>query len=179
MPPIEGFLNDLLAYTHPSAKIIKLDRQDFLLQAGAIERYIYFVERGALRIVYLSEFEEHTIRLGYTGSLITSISSFIQEKPSDFYIQALRKTEVVAISKDQLSAFIHTNQERSLQYQFLLESLIVQQMEREIDLLTPSPIERYRRVFARSPQLFQEVPAKYIASYLRMTPETLSRIQKS
>jgi len=177
---MERFLNELLAATSlPSARQIELERQDFLLQAGATERYIYFVESGALRIVYLSEFEEHTIRLGYTGSLITSISSFIEEKPSDFYIQALRKTKVLAISKDQLSAFVQANTERLVQYQALLESLIVQQMEREIDLLTPSPVERYRRVFARSPQLFQEVPAKYIASYLRMTPETLSRIQKS
>jgi CRP/FNR family transcriptional regulator, anaerobic regulatory protein len=55
--------------------------------------------------------------------------------------------------------------------------LVVQQMQRELDLLTASPIERYRRVIARSPQLFQEVPLKYIADYLRMTPETLSRLR--
>ena len=65
------------------------------------------------------------------------------------------------------------------QYQILLEELFAQQIEREIDILTHSPVERYKRVLERSPQLFQEIPAKYIASYLRMTPETLSRIQKS
>jgi hypothetical protein len=58
----------------------------------------------------------------------------------------------------------------------LLELFSVQQMEREIDLLTTSPAERIARVRERSPQLFQEVPLKYIASYLRMTPETLSRM---
>jgi len=55
----------------------------------------------------------------------------------------------------------------------------LQQMERERDLLTSSPMERYLRVKDRSPQLFQEIPNKYIASYLRMTPETLSRLKKS
>jgi CRP/FNR family transcriptional regulator, anaerobic regulatory protein len=60
-----------------------------------------------------------------------------------------------------------------------MESLIVQQIEREVDLLTASPTERLARVLKRSPNLFQEVPLKYIASYLRMTPETLSRIRNS
>jgi len=61
----------------------------------------------------------------------------------------------------------------------VLNQLIYQQIEREQDLLITSPIERYKRVLQRSPLLFQEIPNKYIASYLRMTPETLSRIKKS
>jgi len=60
-----------------------------------------------------------------------------------------------------------------------LEQLTLQQLEREKDILTSSPLERYKRVLKRSPQLFQEIPNKYIADYLRMTPETLSRIKKS
>lgn len=53
------------------------------------------------------------------------------------------------------------------------------EIEREIDILTFSPAERLNRVQERSPHLFQEIPSKYIAAYLRMTPETLSRIRKS
>ena len=60
----------------------------------------------------------------------------------------------------------------------MLENLVVQQIEREKDLLTQSPRERYERVLKRSPQLFQEVANKYIATYLRMSPETLSRLKK-
>ena len=60
----------------------------------------------------------------------------------------------------------------------MLGELIYQQMERERDILTSSPLERYKRVLSRSPQLFQEIPNKHIASYLRMTPETLSRLKK-
>ena len=61
----------------------------------------------------------------------------------------------------------------------ILEAFVIQQMDRETDLLTKSPEERFKRVLNRSPQLFQEIPHKYIASYLRMSPETLSRIKKS
>jgi lipocalin len=56
---------------------------------------------------------------------------------------------------------------------------VYQQIEREKDILTASPRERYLRVLKRSPQLFQEIPDKYIANYLRMSPETLSRMKKS
>lgn len=61
----------------------------------------------------------------------------------------------------------------------ILENLVIQQMEREIDILTSSPKERYERVLKRSPQLFQHIPNRHIANYLRMTPETLSRLKKS
>ena len=59
-----------------------------------------------------------------------------------------------------------------------VDSIMAAQIEREIDILTNSPKERYLRVLKRSPQLFQEIPNKHIASYLRMSPETLSRMKK-
>ena len=60
-----------------------------------------------------------------------------------------------------------------------MEYLIYTQLEREKDILISSPHTRYERVLKRSPQVFQYVPHKYIASYLRMSPETLSRLKKS
>jgi hypothetical protein len=61
----------------------------------------------------------------------------------------------------------------------ILEDLVLQQIEREKDLLINSPRERYERVLKRSPKLFQEIPNRHIANYLRMSPETLSRLKKS
>ena len=74
---------------------------------------------------------------------------------------------------------VNESAESLQQYIVLLESLVTQQIDRGIDLLIPSPTERLKRVLQRSPNLFQEIPLKYIASYLRMTPETLSRIRNS
>ncbi len=155
------------------------DRGEFILQAGAIEDHLYWIEEGAVRAFYLTELEEFTIRLGYSGSLINSISSFFKQMPSRLYLQTIRKTTIRKLSRSDFMAFIGEDKERMHQYSLLLEELIVQNMEREIDLLTYSPVERLKRVMDRSPQLFQEVPSKYIAAYLRMSPETLSRIQKS
>ena len=140
---------------------------------------MYVIITGAVRVFQVTEFEEQTIRFGYEGSIITSLSSFITGKPSEFFIEALRKTNLKIISKQQLDQIVNESHESLNQYNRLLEALIVQQMEREIDLLTESPTKRLRRVLERSPNLFQEIPLKYIASYLRMTPETLSRIRNS
>ena len=131
------------------------------------------------QVFHVTEFEEQTIRFGYEGSIITSLSSFITGNPSEFYIEALRKTVVKTISKAKLYEIVNESHESLAQYSKLLENLVVQQMEREIDLLTESPTKRLQRVLDRSPNLFQEIPLKYIASYLRMTPETLSRIRNS
>ena len=156
-----------------------ISRGQFLIKEGEIERNLYLVESGALRVFYLTEFDEVTIRFGYKGSMITSLSSFIKGTPSEFYIDAIRKTALKVISKKSLTNLVNESHENLKQYTALLESLITQQTEREIDLLITSPTERLSRVLQRSPNLFQEIPLKYIASYLRMTPETLSRIRNS
>lgn len=179
MNPVEKLLKDLEQTLVQQAEIAVYDRNEFILQAGTVEQHVYWIEDGAIRAFYLSEMEEHTIRLGYPGALISSLASFVTGAPSELYLQAIRKTQLRVIPKTAFRQFTEETSERLLQYSRLLELLFAQQLEREIDLLTYSPVERYQRVLARSPQLFQEIPAKYIASYLRMTPETLSRIQKS
>lgn len=75
--------------------------------------------------------------------------------------------------------WIRSNSNHQRLWDSLLQNLILQQLEREKDLLIKSPKERYVRVLQRSPRLFQEIPNKYIATYLGMSPETLSRLKKS
>ena len=154
-------------------------RGDFLLKEGEIERNIYFVEKGAVRVFLMNDAGEQTIRLGYKGYFINSFSSFMTEKPSALCVDIIRKTTIKIIPKSYVEELANENLENLQQYATFLELMIVQQLEREIDLLTPSFSERLERVLRRSPDLFKEIPLKYIASYLRMTPETLSRIRKN
>ncbi|HNS42372.1 MAG TPA: Crp/Fnr family transcriptional regulator [Taishania sp.] len=161
-----------------SHKTIQLERNEFLKVKGSIDTNVYFVENGSLRIFILDDYEEQTIRFGYQGNIIVSLDSFLSGKPSDLYIQALKKTTVKVISKSNFLKFIEEKENRDW-WLNTLENLVLQQMEREVDLLTNSPKERFERVLKRSPQLFQEIPHKYIANYLRMSAETLSRLKKS
>lgn len=161
-----------------SNKTITIDRNDFLKVKGSIDTNLYFIESGSVRIFVLDENEERVIRFGYKENLIVSLDSFLTGKPSDLFIQAIKKTVVKVVDKKQIESFLETESNRSL-WTTILENLVVQQMEREIDILTNSPKERYERVLKRSPQLFQEIPNRHIANYLRMSAETLSRLKKS
>jgi CRP-like cAMP-binding protein len=158
---------------------ITLKRYEYLKVQGAANTNLYYVISGSLRAYIIDEFEEHTIRLGYKDNLVAAMVSFITEQPTDLYLQTLKKTRLKVMSKARLMEFINADADRIQSWSRFLELGICQQMEREQDILTSSPLERYKRVLKRSPQVFQEIPDKYIASYLRMTPETLSRIKKS
>ena len=158
---------------------IELGRNDYLKVKGSVDTNVYFVEEGSLRIFVLDEDEEHTIRFAYQDNLVAALDSFVTEQPSDLYIQALKKSRIKMIPKKQFMNLIFSSEESLKLWQGTMQQLVLQQMERERDLLTSSPQERFRRVLTRSPRLFQEIPHRYIASYLRMTPETLSRLKKS
>jgi CRP-like cAMP-binding protein len=158
---------------------ITLQRNEHLMVRGNINTHSYFVDNGSIRVYVLDEMEEHTIRFGYQGSFITALDSFFTDGPTNFYFQAIKQTELRYVRKEAFKELMDKDTGMAMLWRHLLEGLVIQQLEREQDLLTSSPLERYKRVLKRSPQLFQELPIKYIASYLRMSPDTLSRIKKS
>ncbi len=164
---------------NPWKKTIQYKRNDYLSVFGSKASDIYFIKEGSIRIFIEDEYEEHTIRLGYPGSIITALDSFISDKPSQFYMQALKHCEVEVASQADFMKFVNSDPAHLQLWLQINMQLVYQCIEREIDLLTNAPMERYKRVLSRSPRLFQEIPAKYIASYLRMTPETLSRLKKA
>lgn len=160
-----------------SVKTITINRNEFLSVKGNIDTNVYYIESGSLRLFVLDNDEEQVIRFGYQDNLIVSMDSFLTGKPSNYFIQAIKKTVIRVITRQQVDDFLKIEKNR-LFWMKILENLVVQQLEREIDVLTSSPIERYNRVLSRSPQLFQQIPLKYIANYLRMSAETLSRLKK-
>ncbi|MBN7813408.1 Crp/Fnr family transcriptional regulator [Algoriphagus sp. H41] len=160
-------------------KSLTLKRSDYLKTAGTVETNLFYIVSGSMKISILDDCEEHVVRFGYRGNFIASLDSFISEKPSDFYIQAIKSTTLKVISKRNFLSLLGQSVELTRLWNDLLQQLILHQIEREKDILISSPKERYARVLQRSPQLFQEIPNKHIASYLRMSPETLSRLKKT
>ena len=155
-----------------------LKRGEYLMLPGHRDRNLYYVRSGTLVATAEIDGEEQCLRFGYPGDIVAAIDTHVGDAPSHLGIRALRRTELRVANYADYRAFIQAEAARREAWEQLLTWLVKGLLEREIDLLTPSPEERYRRVLARSPRLFQEVPAKYIANYLRMTPETLSRIKK-
>lgn len=172
-------MKDLLNVEELQWESLLVERGKFLIRKGEVERYIYYVEMGALRAFLISEDEEFTIRFGYAGSFMTSLPSYFDESPSDLYIQVIRKAKLLRTTRSAFESYINRDITSMRLYQDTLKGLIGSFLAREVDLLTQSPTLRIQRLLSRSPQVFQEIPHKYIASYLRMSPETLSRLLNS
>ncbi|WP_167855645.1 Crp/Fnr family transcriptional regulator [Hymenobacter fodinae] len=168
---------DIQVFVAHWQKEVQLPRGEFLIRPGQAEHTLYFVHTGLLRIYFPTGAEEICVGFGYESSLICSFPSFVTGQPSEYGIQALRRSELLGISRTDFMAFVEQNANFARFWRAELERNLVGRIEREIDLLLPDPLHRYQRLLARSPQLFQRVPKKYIASYLRMTPETLSRLR--
>ncbi len=152
-----------------------LKRGDFLTRKGQVEQHLYYIREGTVIIFYDIEENEQVVGFGYTGTMILSIPSFIRNRPSDYYIQALGPAELLGIARTDFYRLLEQYPRLESTWRRMVEEALLGRIEREIDLLTVSPRERIQRLLNRSPHIFQLIPNKYIASYLRMTPETLSR----
>ena len=158
---------------------ISHERNEYVKTEGSVDTNLYFVTEGTLRVFFRAGSDEHCLYFGYPSSVISALDSFLTERPSDYYIQALKKSTLEVVAKSDFNAYIAANKQGAAWWNQVLKELLLRQQDRERDLFEASPAERYHRALKRQPQLFQHIPHKYLASYLRMAPETLSRIQKS
>jgi CRP-like cAMP-binding protein len=173
--PLEAELLEALTarWTHKRS----LRRADFLIEKGKTEQYLYYVQSGAMRLYYPHETEEICVGFAYADTLICSYPSFIQGEPSEYFIQAIRKTEIKGISRHDFYELLDQFPRLDRAWRMLTEEALLGKIRRETEMLAFSPEERLRRLWQRSPHIFQLIPRKYLASYLRMSPETLSRIR--
>jgi len=158
---------------------ISMNRWDFIKQENTINTNLYYIEEGCVHAYFLENKKERSMYFGFEESLITDLSSFLSSKKSALNIKCIKKTKAKVISKIKLDEFIQNDPEISKLWIDVLSELSLWNLEREIDLLHKSPTARLERILSRQPQLLQNVPHKYIASYLGMSPESLSRIHKS
>ncbi|GAA4037443.1 Crp/Fnr family transcriptional regulator [Hymenobacter glaciei] len=169
---------EIAAFAARWSQPLRLRRGSFLVQPGQVEQRLCFVQHGLLRIYYpVVPGQETCVGFGYANSLLVAFPSFVTGQPSEYAIQALRQSELLAISRADFLAFVESSPAFARFWRTELEKALVGRMEHEIDLLLPEPAQRLARLRQRSPHIFQLVPRKYLASYLRMAPETLSRLR--
>ncbi len=158
---------------------LSLNRWDFIKVENSINTNLYFIETGCVHVYFLEEDIEHSMYFGFEGSIISDLSSFLNEEPSILNIRCIKKTSAKIISKTKFNSFLADDPEASKLWREVLCELSLWHIERQKDLMYSSPKKRLQRALLRQPLLFQKVPHKYIASYLRMSAESLSRIYKS
>ena len=158
---------------------MKFAKVQMILSEGEICKHVYYIERGLIRQFYFKNGKQITEHLGEDRSIFMCIESLFREEPTKLQVEALEPTWVYALPKQKLEQVALHNVNIQILYRKILEeSLITSQVHADIVRFETAQA-RYKRMCKLSPQVILRAPLVYIASYLQMTPETLSRVRSS
>lgn len=155
------------------------NKGDFLVFAGDLCESIFFVEKGLLRQYSVDEKgKEHILQFAPEGWLLNDRESMFYNQPSKFNIEALENTEVFILDKPLLEKIEHELPEFTAFNNTLLNNHIRHLQNRINLLLSATAKERYLTFIKMYPDILLRVPQWMVASYLGITPESLSRVRK-
>lgn len=158
---------------------MKFTKNEMILKEGEICKNIYYIEHGLIRQFYYKNDRELTEHLGVDHTIFMCIESLFKEEPTHLQVQAIEPTLLFALPKAKLEEVALHNVNIQILYRKILEeSLIISQLHADLVRFETAQ-NRYKRLCKISPQLVLRAPLVYIASYLQMTPETLSRVRSS
>jgi len=145
---------------------------------GDTEQYLSFIEEGVVR--YYVPYDEHelTFAFCFDREFVCAYDSFLTRTPSEYSLQALTDTVLWSIEHKHLQEVYAHTATGNLLGRFAAESLFLAKSKRELALLMNTATERYLQLFTEQSQIIRRVPLKYIASYLGITPQALSRIRR-
>jgi CRP-like cAMP-binding protein len=159
-------------------EIITLPKKTILLKEGQTCNHIHVVLSGLLRMYYIKDGVEVCSRFIDESLMTISVKSFYARTPGYEYIETIEPSVVARIHRDDLEMIYNSFDEFNYIARIITEQYFVKSEERLYLLRKQSAEERYRYFLDKYPHLIQRVPLMYIASYLGLTLETLSRIRK-
>lgn len=160
---------------------VSYKKNDIILNQGETEHYLYYVKQGILRSYITKErankIKEITFNFVFPGWFHSSYDSFITQTPCEYSTQCLTDVEILRISYPNIQKIYKETQSGEVIGRISAEQLFLRKSRREISLLTESVDERYLYLVENYPRLLQEIPLKYLASYIGVTPQALSNIR--
>ncbi|MCG1037669.1 Crp/Fnr family transcriptional regulator [Polaribacter sargassicola] len=149
-----------------------------LIKVGEIENSLSFIVKGMVRIYIPKEENDLTFGFLFENEFVTAYDSFLTQTPSKYQIETLTKTTILRISyKDLEDVYLKTSCGNIIGRK-MAENMFLIKSKRELSLLSKTAEERYLDLFLERPNVLKQIPLKYIASYIGVTPQALSRIRK-
>lgn len=156
---------------------MKFAKGEMILKEGEVCENIYYIEHGLVRQFYFKNGKQITEHLGEDRTIFMCIESLFREEPTKLQVEAIEPTTVYALPKRRLEQVALHNVNIQILYRKILEeSLIISQVHADLVRFETAQ-DRYKKMCKLSPQVILRAPLVYIASYLQMTPETLSRVR--
>jgi CRP-like cAMP-binding protein len=154
------------------------NKNNIITKQGETENYLSFIESGIVRFYIPNDENELTFNFSFNKEFTCAYDSFLTQTPSEYELQALTKTIVWQISYSDLQKVYSQTQIGNYLGRFASEKLFLAKSKRELTLLKYNAKERYLRLFSERPDILKFIPLKYIASYIGITPQGLSRIRR-
>jgi CRP/FNR family transcriptional regulator, anaerobic regulatory protein len=184
MDQLIAFLNsiheltpDTIEYLYKNLKRIEIPRKHFVLRQGHICKNIYFVEKGLLRCYYEKDGKEVSSWFMKEGDVIVSVISFFNQIESAENIQTLEDSILYYVDYVELQFLYNNFPEFNFVGRILTEKYYQLSEQRLYSMRMQRALDRYHLLIKEFPQFVLRVPSKYLASYLGITEETLSRIR--
>lgn len=157
----------------------KLKKHQFLLNEGDVCRHVGFVNSGCLREYEIdSRGTEHILQFAIEDWWVSDLHSFLSGLPAKYNIDALQDSEVLLLERSAREELLDNCPKMERFFRLLIEANYVAKQQRIADSLSASAEERYLKFIKTYPKIFEQVPQNQIASYLGITPQSLSRIRK-
>jgi len=148
-----------------------------LLHEGEISTHLFFVKKGCLRIWFNKDGKDITFQFFFERQGVSSIDSLLSNTPSMFTIESIEPTLLITLSKDHFDQLLHYYPDLKDSLQEILFQRFRNYAALFLSMIKDTPRERYEDLIRNHPEIIQRVPQHYIASYLGITPISLSRIR--
>ena len=158
------------------SKIVK--KNSYLLRQGDTCKDFVFVEKGCLRLYYVKDGIEISVWFAFQHSSAIEVYSFISEHPSDYFLQAIEDSEVRYVSKTELKKIYQHQPKMQEMMRNFWEAVLLDLINRFTALQKDSAEKRYLDLLNKQPDYLETIPQKYLASFIGVTPTSLSRIRK-
>ena len=155
-----------------------LSKDHYLIRPGEEEKRLYFLDEGIVRFYVDKGDRELTFDFAFSGSFFCAFTSFLTGQPVQYFVQALTNCQLYYIEKAALETLYQTHPEGLAIGKWAAEQQFLRKSARELSLLIETAEERYLSLLQNQPGLLHLIPLKYLASYIGVTPQALSRIRK-
>jgi CRP/FNR family transcriptional regulator, anaerobic regulatory protein len=159
-------------------EVKQFKKKDFLLKEGQICTKVSFINTGAMRLFYNVEGIENTVQFFFADSWYTDYASFLTGQATLENLQALEACEVIQFKKEDLYKLFNQYPIFDRVGRVMAENAFLSLSRLNQMLTNEEPEERYLNLFKNRPEIVEKIPQHYIASYLGIKPESLSRIRK-
>jgi CRP-like cAMP-binding protein len=163
----------------PLMSYIETKGNKAITRQGSVEDNVYYILDGGVRVYSLYNDKEVCTGFSFADQFSGSVSSFITRRPSQYTVATLVPSKILGFSHKNLNWMYRNYPELNTHGRMVMEYMLVEKRQRELDILFLTAEERYMKLLVEHPTYALDLPLKYVASFLGITSESLSRIRNA